>query len=168
MPVIILQHPKESQHPFNTARILQLCLTHCVTLLGEQFQQQAVEQLYPEHQLALVFPKSEPESSVPTDSQKSALVLIDASWRKAKRIYFENPWLQALPCVAIEPKAASQYQIRRANNETYLSTLESCVEALEIVDVGCDSKQLMQPFRAMVGLQKQVAISCNEEENKPA
>ncbi|WP_422450168.1 MULTISPECIES: DTW domain-containing protein [unclassified Endozoicomonas] len=38
MDIIILQHPRESRHPLNTARILELGIGNCEVWVGEDFR----------------------------------------------------------------------------------------------------------------------------------
>jgi len=59
----------------------------------------------------------------PQVGQRS-LILLDATWRKAKRMLYENTWLAALPRVSIEPRAVSDYLLRKVPNSTALSTVE--------------------------------------------
>ena len=37
MDLLILQHPKETRHPLNSARIAQLGIRNCEILVGEDF-----------------------------------------------------------------------------------------------------------------------------------
>lgn len=59
----------------------------------------------------------------PEVGQRS-LILLDATWRKAKRMLYENAWLAALPRVSIEPRAVSDYLLRKVPTSTALSTVE--------------------------------------------
>jgi DTW domain-containing protein YfiP len=53
------------------------------------------------------------------------LIFIDASWRKARKIWYSTPLLQRLDCIRLVPDQASRYRIRKAPNAGYLSTAES-------------------------------------------
>ncbi|MVD33483.1 DTW domain-containing protein, partial [Vibrio cholerae] len=57
-------------------------------------------------------------SPIPTEfaGKKPLLVLIDGSWREAKRIFRKSPYLASLPLVSVEPERLSQYIMRKSEN----------------------------------------------------
>jgi len=59
------------------------------------------------------------------------VIFIDASWRKALKIWKLNPWLQLCSSWHFTNPPDSQYHIRRTTQESSLSTLESVVYVLE-------------------------------------
>jgi DTW domain-containing protein YfiP len=61
-------------------------------------------------------------------------VLLDGTWRKAKKLWLNNPFLHELDACAIEPEHASKYRIRKRPNEQSLSTLEAIATTLSVVD----------------------------------
>ena len=135
--VVILQHPSEIKHPKNTVKLLSLLLEHLTIAVGETPQdfKDIQERLSnPKADASLVFPTqhSKPLSAVGSDQVKSpkTLVLIDGSWRKAKKIFYLNPWLNALPCIALE-KQQSIYQIRKTRMKGSMSTLEATAQCLQ-------------------------------------
>jgi DTW domain-containing protein len=78
------------------------------------------------------------------------LIVIDATWRKAKRIYLEHVWLQKLQKLDISPQQRSAYQIRNAKQEAFLSTIESIGYALSYLEKNFNQKALLKPFEKMV------------------
>ena len=58
------------------------------------------------------------------------LVLIDGTWRKAKKIWMSNPWLQQLRVCHIDA-VSSRYRIRRGSVPGGLATIEAAASALE-------------------------------------
>jgi DTW domain-containing protein YfiP len=78
------------------------------------------------------------------------LVVIDASWRKAKRIYLEHEWLQSLTKLDIKPEQRSAYQIRQTKQDSFLSTIESIGLALGYLEPDFDQNKLLKPFEKMV------------------
>ena len=57
-------------------------------------------------------------------TRTETLILLDATWRKAKRILHENSWIADLPRISIKPKSPSGYLLRKVPNDNALSTLE--------------------------------------------
>lgn len=58
------------------------------------------------------------------------LVLLDGSWRQARRLLQANPLLQLLPRWALPPPPPSRYLIRKAHRPQQRSTLEAACLAL--------------------------------------
>ena len=58
------------------------------------------------------------------------LVVLDATWRKSRKMLWSNPTLQALPRLALHHVPASRYAIRKAHAPHQLSTLEATQQAL--------------------------------------
>lgn len=132
-PVLVVQHAREARHPLNTARIAQLCLQRCTTLV-------AVDGMAMQRPAALGEPGSQPVLIYPGEGSRPVeelaldapvpLVFIDASWRKSYRLLQEQPWLQTLPRYRIDSQTLSRYRIRKEPKPGYLSTLETIVEVL--------------------------------------
>ena len=136
-PVQILQHHKEAGHPLNTARIAALSLAHCAVLPCSDTSNDADLQhgvLAQGCQPILIYPSA---ASVPIDSldlqPSNALLFIDASWRKSRRLYLQSPWLQGLPACHVRPASPSRYRLRKEPQPHCLSTLEAIVSVLEAV-----------------------------------
>jgi DTW domain-containing protein len=62
------------------------------------------------------------------------LVLIDATWRKSRRMLYQSPWLQGLPRLALTDPPPSRYHVRRARGAAQRSTFEAAVQALALLD----------------------------------
>lgn len=80
------------------------------------------------------------------------LIVLDGTWSKAKRIYFENLWLHKLQHYNLLPSEPSMYgSVRREPKIGCLSTVESIVCALKMLEpdtVGLDS--LLEVFDTMI------------------
>ncbi|WP_367989102.1 tRNA-uridine aminocarboxypropyltransferase [Vibrio sp. NTOU-M3] len=66
--------------------------------------------------------------------RKPLLILLDGSWREARRIYRKSAYLASLPVISITPQSISQYMMRKSENENHLSTAE--VASLVLKQVG--------------------------------
>jgi DTW domain-containing protein len=59
------------------------------------------------------------------------LILLDGSWREARRMFRKSPYLNHLPVLSILPKQLSQYLMRKSVDQTHLSTAEVATVALK-------------------------------------
>ncbi|WGL17206.1 DTW domain-containing protein [Microbulbifer bruguierae] len=157
--VLIIQHPLEEKHPFNTGRMAHLCLDNSELIVAESLSDEALAQLL-EPRSALLYPSlnwlprvAQVEAGTKQAEVLEQLVVIDATWRKSKKMLHLHPVLQQLPRVSFEGELESNYQIRHSSLENSLSTLESLVMAMQALEPEGDFKRLLQPFEKMVSLQ---------------
>ncbi len=144
--LLLLQHPLEQHQAKGTAGLLLLSLSRHHCLVGEQFDPALLAQalakpdssfvnllLYPDD--AGVLPKAKAALALAADAlarpERLRLVVLDATWRKSRKMLHLNPLLQALPRLALQQPPASRYTIRRAQKTHQLSTLEATVLALQ-------------------------------------
>ena len=159
--VLILQHPLEVDHAKNSARLLHLSLPNSCMLTGEAFdaaQLQAATQvtkytvlLYPQtaHDPA---PMADPERL--RDPTQIRLVVLDATWRKSRKMLHCSPGLQHLPRLSLDDVPASHYVIRKAHKPGQLSTLEATCTALAQLEGDADRFQpVLQAFKGFVAQQ---------------
>ena len=72
----------------------------------------------------------EPPPFVPLNPDRVRLVVLDATWRKSRKMLYLNPALQRLPRLALLDVAPSIYRIRKAHAPHQLSSLEAAALAL--------------------------------------
>jgi DTW domain-containing protein YfiP len=127
--VVILQHPRERQHPLGTERLARLGLASCTVHIAWQVEVSAdmipagAALLYPSpHAVELL--------DLPASQRPSALVAIDGTWSQAQSLYKKNPLLASMPHVKLTRAPPSNYRIRREPREHYVSTIEALVHAL--------------------------------------
>jgi DTW domain-containing protein YfiP len=172
--LLVLQHTDEVLQSKGTGRLLHLCLPASRLAVGEAFDDKDLQALlhapwqpgdearqpvllYPDtphgDQLGLAQPAPWPEA---TPAQGLRLVVLDATWRKSRKMLYLNPALQALPRLALTHLPPSCYgQLRKAHAPGQLSTLEAAACALEQLDAEGPS---MQPLHdALQGLLHQHA-----------
>lgn len=157
MDIIILQHPRESRHPLNTARILELGIGNCEVWVGEDFSAHSqLLKTLAEKNCYLLFPGANARTSrdVLRTETPEVLIILDGTWRKAKKIYYLNPLLQQLPSIELTDLSLSDYRIRKAPGAGALSTVEAAVTLLR--QASRDSKahqQLLDTFSLMIDQQ---------------
>src|SRR5690606_14468109 len=68
--------------------------------------------------------------SLASGAEPVRLVVPDGTWRKARKLLHVNPWLAALPRVALPPGQPSRYRLRKVPTAEALSTIEAVTCAL--------------------------------------
>jgi DTW domain-containing protein len=138
--VLILQHPLEAHHAKNSARLLHLSLPGSRMVVGEAFDEAALRALMSEPKTTvLLYPPTEFEGHATparldtaqlSDLPNVRLVVLDATWRKSRKMLHLSPALQRLPRLAVAEVPAGRYAIRKAHKPGQLSTLEATCAAL--------------------------------------
>lgn len=151
--VLILQHPDESKHPLNTARLAALGLLKAELWVGESFPQ-LTEQLQMVDLAFLLFPAQaqsviQPLAPIPTELT-SLLIVPDGTWRNVRKIIKTNPLLSALPHLDLPAAEPSQYRVRKARETAAVSTIEAIVRALSNLEPEHEFSALLKPFNALV------------------
>lgn len=129
-PVLILQHPLEADHAKGTGRLLHLGLRDSRLEVGEVFDDAVLRQWLGDDAV-LLYPGESPAAAPPRPGR---LVVLDATWRKSRRMLHANPRLQALPRIALNAPPACRYTSRRAHAPEQRSTLEATLRMLAQLD----------------------------------
>jgi DTW domain-containing protein YfiP len=142
--LLVLQHPLEVHNAKNSARLLHLCLPSSRLLVGETFSAEVLDTalhadgrtallLYPQMpgEAALGLPAPpELDDALLAQPDMLRLVLLDATWRKSRKMLYVNPSLQRLPRLGLQDLPPSAYRIRKAHAPDQLSSLEAAAYAL--------------------------------------
>ncbi|MGK5014303.1 tRNA-uridine aminocarboxypropyltransferase [Janthinobacterium sp. HLS12-2] len=140
--VLILQHPLEVHNAKGSARLLHLSLPNSRMLTGEQFAPDTLAALLADKHAVLLYPDTPGDRSLGIapppaldpatllDPARLQLVVLDATWRKSRKMVYLNPRLQQLPRLPLRDTPASHYLIRKAHAPDQLSTLEATCYAL--------------------------------------
>lgn len=141
-PILILQHPQEVKHAKNTAGFLHQSLAHSQLLIGETFDSELLTQALYKDSLTpiLLYPPTTeadslgiehpPEFKQTLAARDYRLVILDATWRKSRKMLYLNKALHGLPRLGLTDTPLSLYRIRKADSENQLSTLEASCYAL--------------------------------------
>ncbi|AGZ36343.1 DTW domain-containing protein [Pseudomonas sp. SWI6] len=151
--VLVLQHASETTHALNTARFVALGLANAQLRVGEVFEDLADLLATPGYRPVILFPGDGAEAlSAYGDAQDTPLLLIvpDGTWRKARKLLYLNPLLQALPRVTLGQVTPSRYRLRKAPEPGALSTIEAVVQALNALEAPECFDPLLQPFEALI------------------
>jgi len=159
--LLILQHPLEVGNAKNSARLLHLSVQGSVLAVGEGFDPFELDALLHAggRTPVLLYPETPGLASSATDGsiapEQLRIVVLDATWRKSRKMLHLNPLLAALPRLALSNLPASGYRIRKAHAPDQLSSLEAGAYALGQVTGGM---ALVAPlFEAFDGFVQQQA-----------
>lgn len=175
--VVVLQHPLEVANAKGSARLLCLSLPHSRLVAGEVFDRQELQALLtaplqmqaaaqrPKHAI-LLYPDtpqdpalglSAPPVLAPVllrDPSQLRLIVLDGTWRKSRKMLYQNPLLQQLPRLSLRDMPASHYLIRKAHRPDQLSTLEATCAALMQLEGNVEPFQpLLRAFDGFVAQQ---------------
>ncbi|MDT7518820.1 tRNA-uridine aminocarboxypropyltransferase [Rhodoferax sp. TBRC 17660] len=159
--LLILQHPLEVHHAKNSARLLHLSVPGSRLVVGEAFDEVALQALLPgPRTTVLLYPPTAYEGHAapallePAQLQHPEtlrLVVLDATWRKSRKMLHLSPGLQRLPRLALDEVPAGRYAIRKAHAPDQLSTLEATCAALAQLERKAEHWQpLLAAFDAFV------------------
>jgi DTW domain-containing protein len=155
--LLILMHPLEVAHAKNSGRLLHLCVAGSRIAVGEAFDERELDAMLHEggRQPVLLYPAA---SEVPpaagarlANPARVRLVVIDATWRKSRKMLYMNPSLAALPRMALADVPESAYRIRKAHAPHQLSSCEAAAHALQqLTGDGAACSRLLAAFERFV------------------
>jgi DTW domain-containing protein YfiP len=169
--LLVLQHPLEVHNAKNSARLLHLCLPGSRLLAGETFPAAELDAalhadgrtpllLYPSTRGEAALGLPAPPVLAPALLERPEglrLVLLDATWRKSRKMLYLNSSLQQLPRLALQDLPASGYRIRKAHAPGQLSSLEAAAHALAQIESRPERYQpLFAAFNAFVEQQSRL------------
>ena len=134
--VVIVQHPMEAKHSKSTGLLLHRCLPNSVLMVAEQLAPNALSQACAGLPPVLLYP---PQADVaiapmPRKAEPCALIVLDASWRKSRKMLHVNPPLMQLPRLSLSGVHESLYTIRKAQSPEQRSSLEATCAALALLE----------------------------------
>lgn len=139
----ILSTEKEFYRPSNTARILKLVNPEATDIIlwertvnPDALIKNIESEIY---DVYLVFPEdNEDMLSEKFENRISdktlAFVLLDGTWKEAKKILRKSDYLKSIPRISLEPNFKSEYTLRRGVEEGNLCTIEAAIEVLKLSD----------------------------------
>ncbi|WP_346837065.1 tRNA-uridine aminocarboxypropyltransferase [Microbulbifer sp. SAOS-129_SWC] len=148
MKITLLTHERELQRKTNTGA---LALQHC----GGLVERVVWARREPDTDLVgalergeavLVYPAGDCEPAPLQDF--SRVILIDATWQEARKIYNRSPYLKAAPKAAIDPAAGSSYRLRRNQPQGGLCTAECVIEILRECGEEAAAERVQAAFEA--------------------
>ncbi|MCJ8320584.1 MAG: DTW domain-containing protein [Colwellia sp.] len=151
--VVVLLHPKEVNQSKGTLPLLAGSLSNLLVIEGENFNDnKQLNNILAKYnqQVALLYPSedaAEVSNLKSNNGDYKCLILLDATWKKAYRMYMLSKNLHLISHIALPENIVGQYAIRKTNKKNALSTLEACCYALEILENSpCKYQGLLEKF----------------------
>jgi DTW domain-containing protein YfiP len=157
--VLLLLSDNEVLKPSNTGRLIADTIsdTHVFQWNRTEPNPQLLDLLsHPDFYPLILFPQDYVDhdermhsTSTPLPEGKTLLlILLDGSWREARRMFRKSPYLDSIPVASIQARQLSQYLLRKSNNINHLSTAEVTALALELFGFDAESATLFHWFEA--------------------
>ncbi|WP_165725344.1 tRNA-uridine aminocarboxypropyltransferase [Pseudoalteromonas sp. SA25] len=137
--VIILQHPSEEKIAKNTAKLLNLCLTDCQIVKGENNDDFSILKSLPVSSTVLLYPNEHAVNLDDSAEQSNIknithLIVVDGTWKKAYKILQLTTLLNQFKTVSFKQLPKNRYAIRKAPRADSLSTLEAVAHSLFLIE----------------------------------
>ena len=169
---IILMHPKEFKKvKNNTGFFTHLSLSNSEVFMGIDFSDnRRINEIIASHDSYILFPSSNAVNLTdenPSQNRESkkpmAIFLIDSTWSCTRKIFTISSNLNQLKHMSFTTDRVSQYGIKEQPKEHYLSTMESTLVVLELLNKhGVEDIQksafenFLNPFFKMIEYQKHI------------
>jgi len=148
--IVIVRHVTEQHMTSNTGRLVGLMLPRAK--LVEYAPSAAAEspRLCPELVTDgwLLYPSGEPRR--PEPGPPSRLVVLDATFRRAKRMVRRLPELHPLPRLSLEAPSVPIHRLRLPTREDGMSTLEAVAHALWLLEGEAVGRPLLEAYGEFV------------------
>ncbi|SJN10721.1 hypothetical protein CZ787_04310 [Halomonas citrativorans] len=142
--VWLLTHPLEHYKPTNTGRLIGdvLAQTQVFTWYRTAPDAQLTELLAdPRYVPFVIFPDDQPDYAdrvVGMDAVHSAkqasripvFIILDGTWRQARRMFRKSAYLDALPVLPLHTERETRYRLRKPASKAHLCTAEVAIELL--------------------------------------
>ncbi|WP_331345025.1 tRNA-uridine aminocarboxypropyltransferase [Cellvibrio sp. UBA7661] len=130
MKIFLLTHERELLRPTNTGVLAQNVAPEIVERIvwarnePNPFLLDAINQ----GNTVLLYPVD--DADVASIESSENIIVLDATWQEARKIFNRSPYLKNLTRAQINPQQISQYQLRRNQPEGGLCTAECVMEIL--------------------------------------
>lgn len=142
--VWLLTHPYEHNKPTNTGRLIADVLPQTQTFTWYRTAPEArlLELLADRRYVPyVVFPDDQPDYQHRVVDERAVVVakqdgfipvfiLIDGTWRQARRIFRKSPYLENLPVLPLHTDRLTRYRLRKPASASHLCTAEVAAELL--------------------------------------
>lgn len=178
--ICLLMHPLEPLKPTNTGRLIADCLPDTYAFVWSRTETDPqLEQLLadPQWQPYIVFPGeyAQPGQRVVTDlsqdglgDERPLLVILDATWTQARKMFRKSPCLTNLPILSLRTEQLSRYRLRRSCREEHLCTVEVAAACLALAGDEADALLLGDYFDLFTEAYLASRANCPVELDTPA
>lgn len=141
----VLMHPEEVNKPTNTARLIGDTLPATRVFAWDRMEPPAALLALlqdPQYQPFIIFPDDQPDyqhrvvefesARIGQEARRPVFILLDGTWRQARRMFRKSPWLDALPVLPLRTEQKTGYRLRKPASEQHLCTAEVGIELLKL------------------------------------
>ena len=166
---VILMHPKEFKKvKNNTGHFTHQSLNNSELFVGIDFSNhKRINEIISTHDSYILFPSKDAinlSKEKPSRRDKPlAIFVIDSTWACTKKMFTQSTNLNTLKHISFTTTKTSKYEIKVQPDEAYLSTIESTLVVLELLDRwGIEDiekkslKNFLTPFEKMIEYQKEL------------
>jgi DTW domain-containing protein YfiP len=145
--IVIVRHHLERHRSSNSGRLAHLALPN--SELVEHGGRAGPARLPALEGAHLLFPEGEPARAAPSPPP-ARLVVLDATWSQARRMYRKLAALRGLPVLRLPEAPMAAARLREAPGPGRVSTIEAIARALRLVEGEAAAAPLEQLFAAAV------------------
>ena len=166
---VVLMHPKEFKKvKNNTGHFTHQTLNNSELFIGIDFSNHnRINEIIATHDSYILFPSENAvnltEKSPKQSEKPLAIFLIDSTWACTKKMFTQSSNLNTLKHMSFSSDKTSKYEIKEQPQENYLSTIESTLVVLELLNewkIEKSSKKelegFLRPFEKMIEYQKKL------------
>jgi DTW domain-containing protein YfiP len=171
-------HPKEfKEEKAATGRFTHLCLENSEIHMGVCFDDHKevlkiinnpdnlTMLLYPDKDAVNLSKNEFPLTS--TANRQLVVIMLDATWRNAKKMYNKSRILQSLPKLMFTPEEKSRYLIKKQPHDWCLSTIEAAHELMKALEkAGLDTYPRPDQMLDLFARMQKYQIDCMSDPSK--
>ncbi|QJQ94510.1 MULTISPECIES: tRNA-uridine aminocarboxypropyltransferase [Halomonadaceae] len=142
--VWLLTHPLEHHKPTNTGRLISdvLDTTEVFTWYRTTPDERLMALLGdPAYAPFIIFPDDQPDyaervvgieaiGEAKTQARIPVFIILDGTWRQARRMFRKSPYLERLPVLPLATQRQTRYRLRKPASQAHLCTAEVAIELL--------------------------------------
>lgn len=165
---VILMHPKEFKKVKNgTGHLTHLALENSELFVGVDFtNHQKINEIIKSYDSYVLYPSKDAlniSSTNPHTKRDMAIFIIDSTWSCSVKMLRESKNLQSLRHMSFDSTKLSQFKIKQQPAEFCLSTIESTLSVLKLLNKyeiekikKNDIEEFLNPFERMIEYQQQI------------
>ena len=155
--ILVIQHRREQGSQSNTGPLAHKVLENSkLVVYGERQPLDASVLTEPGRDTFVLFPLPDaptisPEVIAPAPGRNTTLVVLDGSWRQARRMSRRIPGIRSLPFVQLPAHLSPEWTLRKPRLPGQLSTAEAVAVALEWIGESGAAQTLRDALAMVVG-----------------
>jgi len=153
----LLTHGNETGRPSNTGRLIKESMkenTEIFVWARTEAPERLIALLKDErYRPYLIFPTDGEEEKkretefIEEDDKIPAFIILDATWKEARKMLRKSPYLQNVPVLPLEVDEKTNYTLRRNSDFGHICTVEVAIELLELSGETDGAKMLQDYFK---------------------